>query len=164
MSWLLEGLQKYKDNRGMMANLRCVLVDNKRHRAWPVLHRLGVEINDEVPVFVTGLFAVHHEQLTSTGNFGATCKAIERSRGEQPNKDNKLTSTERRFQHLLSAEGRKERHERVMRMVLMAKFQGVPVNYEQLEIDLQFWNDWTKTKWAEAFWAQGAVSSAEEDV
>lgn len=162
MSWLLERLHKYKDNRGMMANLRCVRVDSKKHRAWPVLHRLGVEINDEVPVYVAGLFAVHHEQLTSTGNFGVTCKAIERKRGEQANKDNKLTSTERRFQHLLSAEGRKERHERVMRMVLMAKSQEVPVNYDQLETDLKFWNDRTKTEWAKSFWAQDAAPLMEE--
>src|SRR3989338_6444101 len=121
MSWLLDRLHEYKDNRGMMANLRCVLVDNKKHRAWPVLHRLGVGINDDIPAYVAGLFAVHHEQLASAGNFGVTCKAIERKRGEQASKDNKLTPTERRFQHLLSAEGKRERHERVMRMVLMAK-------------------------------------------
>lgn len=163
MSWLLERLHKYKDNRGMMANLRCVLVDNKKHRAWPVLHRLGVNINDEVPAYVAGLFAAHHEQLTSAGNFGATCKAIERKRGEQSSKDNKLTPTERRFQHLLSAEGRKERHKRIMRMVLMAKSQRVPVNYDQLETDLKFWNDRTKTEWAVSFWAQGTVFSSEED-
>jgi len=163
MNWLLERLHKYKDNRGMMANLRCVLVDNKKHRAWPVLHRLGVEINDEITAYVAGLFAVHPEP-TPIGNFGATCKAIERSRSEQPSKDNKLTSTERRFQHLLSAEGRKECHERVTRMVLMAKSQGVPVNYEQLETDLKFWNDRTKTEWAVSFWTQGGASSAEEDI
>lgn len=36
MSTLLERLHKCKDNRGMMANLRCVLVENKKHRAWTV--------------------------------------------------------------------------------------------------------------------------------
>ena len=163
MSWLLERLYKYKDNRGMMANLRCILVDNKKHRAWPVLNRLGVEINNEVAVYVAGLFAVHPES-TSVGNFGATCKAIEQRRGDKRSDDNKLTPTERRFQHLLSAEGRKERHERVMRMVLMAKSQGIPVNYERLETDLKFWDDLKKTQWAVSFWTQGGVPSTEEDI
>jgi len=163
MSWILERLQKHKDNRGMMANLRCVLVDNKKHRAWPVLNRLGVEIDNDVLAYVTGLFAVHPES-TSAGNFGTTCKSIEQRRGDKRSDDNKLTPTERRFQHLLSADGRKERHERVMRMVLMAKSQGVPVNYEQLETDLKFWNDCTKTKWAASFWTQNGVALVEEDI
>jgi CRISPR system Cascade subunit CasB len=51
-------------------------------------------------------------------------------------------------------------------MVLMAKSQGVPVNYEQLETDLKFWNDRTKTAWAASFWTPGVdaalLSTVEE--
>lgn len=61
MSWLIERLRKHKDDRGMMANLRCILVDTKRHRAWPALNRLGVEINNEVAAHVAGLYATHPE-------------------------------------------------------------------------------------------------------
>jgi CRISPR system Cascade subunit CasB len=138
----------------MMANLRCVHVESKKHRAWPALNRLGVAINDSVSAFVAGLFAAHPEE-TATGNFGATCKAIERQRGDKRSDDNKLTPTERRFQHLLTAETEAELHDRVLRMVLMAKSQGVPVNYAKLEPDLRAWNrgDRTKIDWATAFWA-----------
>jgi CRISPR system Cascade subunit CasB len=165
MSWLLERLRKYKDDRGMMANLRCVLVNNKKHRAWPVLNRLGVEITNEVSSQVAGLYATHPDE-TNSGNFGATCRSIEQKRGEKRSDDNKLTPTERRFQHLLSAEGGTELNDRVLRMVLMAKAQGVPVNYAKLENDLKLWNvsDRTKTEWATAFWMQGASSVSEEDV
>lgn len=165
MSWLLERLRKYKNDRGMMANLRCILVDNKKHRAWAALNRLGVEINNDVSVYVAGLYATHPEE-TSTGNFGVTCKTIEQRRGEKRSDDNKLTPTERRFQHLLTAERGAELHDRIMRMVLMAKSQGVPVNYAKLETDLKYgnWSDRTKTDWATAFWTQGAVPTAEEDV
>ncbi len=154
MSWLLERLRKYKDDRGMMANLRCILVDNKKHRAWPVLNRLGVAIDNDVSAYVAGLFATHPEEMAS-GNFGATCKAIEVRRGDKRSDDNKLTPTERRFQHLLTAEKGDELQGRVLRIVLMAKSQGVPVNYEKLETDLNFWSDRTKNEWAIAFWAQG---------
>lgn len=165
MSRLIERISKYKDNRGMMSNLRCILVDNKKHRAWPVLNRLGLAINDDVSAFIAGLFATHPEE-TPTGNFGDTCKAIEQRRGDRRSDDNKLTSTERRFQHLLAAERGDELHGRVLRMVLMAKAHGVPVNYAKLENDLRFWNvsDQTKTEWATAFWTQGASSVSEEDV
>jgi CRISPR system Cascade subunit CasB len=161
MSWLLERLHKHKDNREMMANLRCVFVDNKKHRAWPALNRLGIAIKDDDSAYVAGLFATHPEE-TSTGNFGATCKAIEQKRGEQRSDDSKLTSTERRFQHLLTAE-RGELYGRVLRLVLMAKSRGVPVNYEKLIPDLKFWGNRTKTEWASVFWTQGATPLAEED-
>ncbi len=153
MSWLLERLRKFKDDRGMMANLRCVHVDSKKHRAWPALNRLGVPIDNNVSAFVAGLFATHPEE-TSNGNFGATCRSIEQRRGDKRSNDNKLTSTERRFQHLLTAETEAELHNRVLRMVLMAKSHQVPVNYTKLETDLKFWSlsDRTKTEWASAFW------------
>lgn len=155
MSSLFERLDKFKENRGMMANLRCILVKNKKHRAWPVLHRLGVAVDNDISAFVAGLFATHPE-VTATGNFGATCKAIERQRGDMASDDNKLTPIERRFQHLLSAEDGDEVKQRVLRMLLMAKSQGIAVNYEKLLIDLRYWNDRTKTEWATAYWASNA--------
>jgi CRISPR system Cascade subunit CasB len=146
----------------MMANLRCVLVDNKKHRAWPVLNRIGVNVTNDVDALIAGLFATHPEE-TQIGNFGTTCKVIESRRDDKRSDDNKLTPTERRFQHLLSAERGDELYQRVMRMVLMAKSQGVSVNYEQLATDLRRWTDRTKTEWAAAFWAPGAEPTAEED-
>ena len=161
MSQLLKRLRKHKDNRGMMANLRCILVDNKKHRAWPTLNRLGIAVKDDDSAYVAGLFATHPEE-TSTGNFGVTCKAIEQKRGDKRSDDSKLTSTERRFQHLLTAE-KGELYGRVLRLVLMAKSQDVPVNYEKLIPDMKFWGDRTKTEWASAFWTQSAALGAEED-
>jgi len=162
MSKLLERLRKFKDDRGMMANLRCIHVESKKHRAWPALNRLGVAINDPVPANVAGLYATHPEE-TTTGNFGNTCKAIEQQRGDKRSDDNKPTPTERRFHHLLSAEGGTELFERILRMVLMAKSQGVPINYAQLQIDLNpnFWANRTRIKWATAFWKK--ESSETED-
>ena len=163
MSWLLEHLRKRKDDRGLMANLRCVLVDNKKHRAWPAMNRLGVATNDDVSAFVAGLFATHPEE-TSNGNFGTTCRVIEQRRGDKRSDDNKLTPIERRFQYLLAAERGTELHNRVLRMVLMAKSEGVPINYVKLATDLKFWSDRTRTEWAVDFWTQGVSPMPLEDV
>ncbi|MEG7524314.1 MAG: type I-E CRISPR-associated protein Cse2/CasB [Chromatiales bacterium] len=144
----------------MMANLRCALVNNKKHRAWPVLNRLGVPINNDVQVQIAALFATHPDDDPSAGNFGSTCRAIRVKRDQ--NTDDKLTPTERRFQHLISA----ERHElsgRVLRMVLMAKSQGIPVNYAKLAEDLKYWNDRTKIEWASSFWTPSKTRPTEED-
>lgn len=160
MSSLLERLVKFKENRGMMANLRCILVANKKHRAWPVLHRLGVKVDDDISAFVAGLYAMHPDVCTNK-NFGTTCKAIERKRGDKPADDGKLTPTERRFQHLLSAEPGEELQQRVLRMILLAKAERVPVNYEKLLLDMRYWNERTKTDWATSYWAQNAESVEE---
>lgn len=160
MSALIERLRKHKDDRGMMANLRCILVENKRHRAWPALNRLGISIDDEISAFVAGLFAMHPEE-TNKGNLGNTCKSIEQQRRDRRGDDDKMNPTERRFQHLIAAD-RKELLGRVARMILLAKSQSVPVNYEKLESDLRYWGDRTKTDWASSFWAQSVESAAEE--
>lgn len=159
MSNVLERLRQYQDNRGMMANLRCILVATKKHRAWPVLHRLGIRIDDEVAAFVAGLFAAHPE-TTSEGNLGDTCRKIEYQRKEQAG-DGGLTATERRFQHMLAASGRSEVFARVQRMVFMAKAHGVPVNYSALQRDLTFWGDRVQAEWAAAFWAQATEPDGE---
>ena len=171
MSSLLERLRKNKDNRGMMANLRCILVKNKKHRAWPALNRLGVPITEDVPAFVAGLFATYPEgDSDALKNFGDTCKQIERARREETTdfsddntKKKNLSPTERRFQHLLAAD-RKEIQDRVMRMVLMAKSKGVPVNYEKMSQDLKYWGDRTKTEWAASFWTPGIEPADEEAI
>lgn len=160
MSRLLERLRRHKDDRGMMANLRCVYVESKRHRAWPALHRMEVAVNDAVSAFVAALYATHPLE-TVRGNFGDTCRAIEKSRDDRRSDDAKLTPTERRFQHLLSAEKGAELHGRVLRMVFMAKAQEVPVNYEKLQTDLRSWTDRTRNEWASAFWTPGVSPDGE---
>jgi CRISPR system Cascade subunit CasB len=137
-------------------------VDNKKHRAWPALNRLGIAIKDDDSAYTAGFFATHPQE-TAKGNFGTTCKAIENKRGEAAGSDNKLTPTERRFQHLLAAE-KSEIYTRILRMVRMAKSQDVPINYEQLASDLKFWSDRTKTEWAAAFWTQSMADVSEEDI
>jgi CRISPR system Cascade subunit CasB len=160
MSQLLERLRKNKENRGMMAGLRCWLVAGKRHRSWPVLSRLGVAIDDDDAAFIAGLFALHPEE-TRQGNLGTTARHIESKRDNRQG-DEKLTPTERRFQHLLSAE-KWEVHDRIVRIVLMAKSQGVPVNYDQLARDVRYWGDRTKQEWAGAFWNAEAAPFSEEE-
>ncbi len=145
-----------------MANLRCVLVKNKRHRAWPALHRLGVSADQERLAFIAGLFATYPKDSNKVGNFGTTCEAIQRKRGEN-NKDTKLTPTERRLQHLLVAE-KSELPARVLRMILMAKSEDIPVNYTKLETDMKFWNNRTKNEWAAAFWTPVDKSHKQEAI
>jgi len=157
MSWL-DQLRKRNEDRGLMASLRCSLVESKKHRAWPALNHLGISIADRVGATVSGLYATHPEEIRN-GNIGTTCKAIEHSRGEggSQDKDTKLTPTERRFQLLLAAASEEELLGRVVRIILLAKSQRVPINFAQLETDLRRWNQPTqmesvRQQWAMSFW------------
>ncbi|WP_027389301.1 type I-E CRISPR-associated protein Cse2/CasB [Chrysiogenes arsenatis] len=158
MSSLLKRLQERKNDRGIMANLRCILTPNKRHRAWPALNRLGIPVDDEVAAFIAGLYAMYPEE-TSTGNLGTACRSIERSRDERRGEDSKLTPTERRFQLLITAESGEELNSRVLRILMLAKSQGVAINYERLLYDLREWphkRQRVQNEWAREFWAPGA--------
>ena len=163
MSRYLDVLRKYRENRGLMADLRCILVSSKRHRAWPALSQLGIDIRDEIHTYVAGLFATHPEE-TPDGNFGYTCRLVESRRGEKRSTDDRVTPTERRFQQLLSSESGSELYQRVLRFVLMAKAQGIPINYERLATDLGHWGERTKAEWAGAFWVPDAVPIAGDEI
>ena len=45
-------------------------------------------------------------------------------------------------------------------MILAAKAKGFPVNYEQLFLDLCYWSDRVKARWAQEYW--GATGFEEE--
>jgi CRISPR system Cascade subunit CasB len=130
-----------------MANLRGALKPAQRHRAWPLLGRVGGIGNPRYEV-VAGLFAYHPEETTA-GNLGATCRRLA---GENNTFDG-------RFRRLLTCD-RDEVCERIVPVVLAAKAKGVPVNYEQLFADLCYWSDRVKERWAREYW--GAPVEAQE--
>jgi len=165
MSYITEKLKKVKDDRGTMANLRCSLVESKKHRAWPSLYRIGIDVDDEVGAFVAGLFAMDPDDTMIAGSrvcFGRTCKTLERRRGESAGDDAKLTPTEKRFQAILVAERGPELHTRVLRLARMAQREGIAIDFDELEYDLRNWNDQIRNKWASAFWSHAAVGETEE--
>lgn len=154
-------LRSRREDRGLMANLRCALVESKRHRAWPYLGRVGgigdKHINRVVQT-IASLYAIYPEE-TQEGNIGALCRRL-----LHEDERKKLTNAEgvgpisRRVQHLLAAEG-DEVFDRVARFVLRAKAEGIPVNYEQLYKDLLAWEwhaDGVRVRWAGSFWAPEA--------
>ncbi len=68
---LVRSLQR---DRGAMSTLRCALAPARRHRAWPLLARIG-GIDDPVAETIAGCYAYHPEE-TREGNFGDTCRAL----------------------------------------------------------------------------------------
>lgn len=160
---LLEFLRQRRSDRGAMASLRCALVDGKRHRAWPLLAQfrgIGVDPGALTVQLVAGLYASHPDECHE-GDLGSTCRAFlseeERHELESSGKPGPVS---RRVQHLVAAEG-EEVLQRVLRLVLRAKAENVPVNYGQLLEDLNRWwlnSEVVRTRWARSFWAPRQVS------
>lgn len=166
---LLKFLRSRQEDRGFMANLRCILVDSKQHRAWPYVANfggIGEKHCNKVVQTVAGLYASHPEE-THDGNYGAMCrKLLSDDERQKLNQAEGIGPVSRRFQHLLAAEG-DEIFDRVVRLVLRAKAQDIPVNYEQLYKDLLDWEyhaDWVRVRWAQSFWTPEVELEAEEPV
>src|SRR5437762_2926243 len=136
---LLSYLRQLKNDRGAMADLRRALSPARLPRAWPLLARLGGIGNARIEV-VAGLFAYHPDE-TATGNLGTTCRKLAVGNN----------SFDGRFRRLLSCD-RKEVCERLRPVVLAAKAKGVPVNYEQLFVDLCRWGAKVRARWAREYW------------
>jgi len=132
-------LRSLQHDRGAMSNLRCALAPARRHRAWPLLARVG-GIDDPVTETVAGCYAYHSDE-THNGNFGDTCLALAGAHN----------SFDARFRRLLACD-REELCERVRPVVLAAKSKGIQVNYETLAADLLWWGDRVRTRWAQAYW------------
>jgi CRISPR system Cascade subunit CasB len=156
---LLKFLSDRSEDRGIMADLRCALVDGKRHRAWPYLGYvggIGDKYTERSVQTIVGLYATH-PKTTEEGDFGAMCRKL---LGDEERK--KLDTAEgvgpitRRFQHLLAAEG-EEIFDRVVRFVIRAKAEEIPVNYMELFEKLSYWQwpesaDRVRADWARSFW------------
>ena len=166
---LLKFLRSRREDRGVMADLRCALVDGKRHRAWPYLGYLGGigdEPSERAVQTIAGLYATHSEE-TQEGDFGGMCRKL---LGEEER--NKLDTAEgvgpisRRFQHLLAADG-EEIFDRVVRFVLRAKSEEIPINYAELFESLHKWQwpegaERVRTCWAQSFWIPKIEEESEE--
>jgi CRISPR type I-E-associated protein CasB/Cse2 len=110
-------LRNLSDDRGAMANLRCVFTPARAPRAWPLLARVGA-LGDRTKEAVAGFYALHPNPYEGEpGNMGDTCRELAR----------KHNAFESRFQRLLGC-NRGELINHLRRVVLAAKAQGVPVD------------------------------------
>ncbi len=146
---MLAVLRTLQSDRGAMSNLRCTLTPARRHRAWPLLARLG-GIDDPVTETIAGCYAYHPLEAPD-GNLGTTCRALAGAH----------TSFDARFRRLLACD-REELCQRIRPVILAAKSKGVPVNFEALAADLIWWGDRVRTRWAQAYWGNESASAPAE--
>jgi CRISPR type I-E-associated protein CasB/Cse2 len=142
----LSYLQRYRQDRGALANLRGALSEARRPNAWPLLAGFKDAVGSPAYETVAALWAGGVDLAASGGNVGDTVAVLVQSHH----------SFEGRFRRLLTCE-RDEIGARVAPLVRAAQRNGTRVNYTQLLSDLLCWGDEVRVRWAKAFW--GAAKS-----
>ena len=164
----VEYLQSMLGDRGKMATLRKGLIENQAHATWPLLYRFmdfEKPYNVKALQTIAGLFA-HHSTTIDSGNFGSLCHQLLDSDEKQKMASGESGPISRHFQHALAANG-DEIFSRVIRIVLRAKKDDIPVDYVQLFKDLMGWRspykkNRIKIAWGKEFWRIDTENSDEE--
>lgn len=157
---LMAFLRKNRDDRGLMADLRCGFSPGREHRAWPHIASFCDMEKDwsRIPVqTVCAAFATHPKSADS-GNLGTTMRAI--AKGDANNRDAQkaLSSFEGRFRRLLGCATVQELCIRLPAVIRAAKAREVPVNYRRLYADICWWEKGEKKiQWASAYWGAGGA-------
>jgi CRISPR type I-E-associated protein CasB/Cse2 len=147
----LKYLQRHKNDRGALANLRAALSETRRANAWPLLGGFPSAIGDRRFEIVAALWASDPESGATSGNLGSSLASMS---GEH-------NSFESRFKRLLACD-KDEIADRVVPIVRAAQAKGIRVNYTQLLADLLWWNEQVKVAWANAFWGATAAQDGQE--
>lgn len=144
---LIAFLQRNKEERGVMADLRCGWSPAKEHRAWPHIANYCPLDNDFKRTIVQTVAAGFATQpkKADKGNLGTTIRQMVGKEG--------LASFEGRFRRLLTCPDTIELCKLVPGIIRAAKAKDVAINYATLYCDLIYWNGGrAKVEWAEAYW------------
>lgn len=135
-------------DRGALANLRKGLSETTRQYAWPVFAQFGPSaIANPVYETVAGCFAVHPKHADKAGNFGRTVRGIQRN---SPGAGD--DSMDSRFRRLLTCGASEEICQHIRSCVKLARSKDVAIDYRRLFLDLTFWSDDVKARWAKSYW------------
>lgn len=151
-------LQRYRDDRGALANLRGALSDARKPNAWPLLAGFPTAIGKAAYETVAALWAITDRHERADGSFADTCRDLA---GKYDAKNGKFEhdSFQSRFKRLLTCD-HDEIAERVAPVIRAAQTKGLRVNYIQLLSDLLLWGDEVKVRWAKAFWGAAEPDAA----
>ena len=146
----LRFLERYRKDKGAMANLRGALSEARRPRVWSLLggFKDAVAIGNPVYETIAALWAhAKGESDDEAGNLGSTLRKL----------CDDLSTFEGRFKRILSCE-RDDIAKHVAPIVRAAITKGVGVDFARLLSDLLWWGEDVEVEWAKAFWVASEVS------
>jgi CRISPR system Cascade subunit CasB len=166
MRHFVEWLLKNKEDRGIMANLRRAWSATTEHYAWPYLAEFcDLDNDDQRLIYLTvGACFAFHPQNGKEGNLGTTLHQI----AIRQTCENPLEAYNARFRRLIACSTIEEVCRQLRSVVQLARAREIPVNYEQLLIDLHKWRhaaQKVKVQWAKTYYGspKDEESSAAND-
>jgi len=142
----LEETAKRQD-KGAMADIRSAASKTAEYRSWKHLAQFGGIDTSYADIVraVAWLYSVCPRNDSHAGNFGSIVRKIERAR----NKDN--DGNDMRIRKLLACD-RGDIAANVMKFGGYLKNTDIRIDFTNLFIDMFFWSDGVKMRWAEAYY------------
>ena len=145
-------LDRRRDDRGIMANLRHGFSNATAYRAWPHVAGWGDLTNDwqrAILLTVAAGYATHGRTDSGDGNLGRTLRRLATGDGAS---NEALSSFDGRFRRLLSCDDVRDLCALLPGILRAAERRGVGVDFVQLYRDLTYWGERVKVAWAAAYW------------
>lgn len=158
----LDYLRKHGDDRGLMAELRCLLNKNLRFRGWSAVGRFG-GIGERAVETVSGLFALYPQAYREQPfSFGVSCKRLAACRRKGDSQaDDAHSPLDLRFRRLLACVDRDALCRMLPDFVRGMKTEGIAVDYDLLYRDIYYWGDRVREHWAADYWGRTGKEAAD---
>lgn len=159
--FIVNYLLSHQNDRGIMAQLRCLLNNNLRSRGWQAVAPLN-GIGDKPVETIAGLFALHplHKDANDY-QFGTACRLLANKRKKGAADDGAVESPfDVRFRRMLNCD-QNQLCEMLPQVIHGMKSESIAVNYVALMEDLFYWGSKVREKWARQYWS---MRKEDEDV
>ncbi len=144
------------NNRGVLADLRRGFSTGTENRCWPYIARYCDLSRDRERIIwqtIAAGFATHGATIKG-GNLGTTMRRLALD-GANGTAEDALKSFDARFRRLLTCDTSVEICERLPGIIKAAKNKNnIPIDFESLFIDLHYWGEQAKLRWAASYWGE----------
>jgi len=149
----VDRLKKQKKDPASMAKMRMFVRNGNDWQACSVVEKLIPAFVDKEwdrkCMYVVACLYAHHPKVARKINFGDTLRKI--SLKKLSDGSDRKKSVEHRLMSVLNC-NQQDILDRIFQEILYVRSIGAPVNYAQLLMDLVYWGDRSKQKWAISFY------------
>jgi CRISPR type I-E-associated protein CasB/Cse2 len=148
---LLKYLEKHREDRGMMADLRQGFSEATANRSWPYVANWCDLANDRWRIIYQTVMAAyaHHPQVAEKANIGHVLRRIAMGdgRGQEG-----LSTFDGRFRRIITCDSAQEVCQQLRGVIRAAIQKSIRIDYVQLFTDLCYWGPRVKMRWASTYW------------
>jgi len=162
---IIEALLKCK-NKGVIADLKKGLVSGREFKAWPIIsHHCNLE-DDRMRIItqtIFGHFVSYPGGHKAGKNFGASLGLLAIRRNKNDIKRG-IKLYERHLNKLFGCPTSQDVCEALGYLIRMMKGEGVHIDFESLYIDLCYWSERVRIRWAKGYLSYLTKPKEVEDV